>query len=124
MKLSNLLINNDKYLYFILKRFNINVNLYNKQVENDISKFKHLILSSKKFNIDIIPYLWTISILNKRDKDAFITYYKICLKKNNQDNICDSLISFFNDTDYEYSFDNINMYDILTFVIIIQYYFI
>lgn len=127
MRLSNYLIDNEKYLYFILLKYNLDVVHYNQQAEQLLSTHRCIIdYINKKYKILIIPYLWTISKVESQERLAFIKYYSIIIQKYNDGRGLDFLMYLYNLIDRKENIKQIpgNQYDILIFIIIVQYYFL
>ena len=82
---------------------------------HDIDKYEHIIKIANDANIDILPYLYTLSILNDRELHSFTKFFIMYLRKiDNTIKDNDSLIKILSE-----SLDNI-----ILFIITIQYYFL
>lgn len=124
MRLSNYLLDNDKYLFFILKKYSLDIGSYNQQVKKLILTHKHIIdWTSEMYKINITPYLWTIWFISLPERSAFIKYYKMIIQKYDSSINTDFFKYLF---DEQYYVGNIpgNQYDLLIFIIIVQYYFL
>lgn len=82
---------------------------------NDIEKYSNIINLANSVNIDIIPYLYTLSILTNRELISFKKFFIMYLRKiDNAVKDTDTLIDILSE-----SVDNI-----ILFIITIQYYFL
>lgn len=123
MRLSNYLMSNERYLFFILRRYSLDVHTYNQQVSKLMLTHKHIIdWASEQYKISIIPYLWTIWFLSSRERSAFVKYYTMMIEKYDGKNT-DFIKYLLNE---QYFVGNIpgDQCDLLIFIIMVQYYFL
>jgi hypothetical protein len=121
VNLNNYILDSQNYLIHLYDNTHINHCEYDKYISVESNNWNHmytdLIRMCDNNNIDIYPYIYTLDRISPKEKDAFNKFYNIYMKKNGMIEKNDMNMNAI-------EIAKRSLYNLMTFIITIQYFFL